>query len=257
MQSITIITIVVVALLTIAIFGLSYLGFNSCLRLYQIDLAQGKYDIEIRKEYKYRGHKIFGNICSVILIVFLFILVLTSAIFHKMGNENITIGNKTILVIKSGSMSDFYDDKYAASLNNDKSLQFSTSDICVFEKISNDTELIKGEVYGYKIKNIIITHRLVNINSDGTYEFRGDNNPTSDSYHINKGSILYHYTGARARGIGAFILYAQSYFGIWSIIGIIVIAFYSKIIMTKIDRLNRNRYFKDIRNGRGNENENE
>ena len=51
MYSITIITIVVVALLTAIIFGLTWLGFKSCLRMYQIEIANGKYDKDILKEY--------------------------------------------------------------------------------------------------------------------------------------------------------------------------------------------------------------
>ena len=247
MQSITIITIVVVALLTIVIIGLVLLSFNSCLRLYQFNLAQGKYDIEIKEEYGHIKHKNLSKIFSGLLIVLLSALFITCLFVYKVNNEHIMINNKTILVIKSGSMSDFYEDKYAESLNNDRSLQFSMSDICVFEKISNDTELIKGEVYGYKIQNTIITHRLININNDGTYEFRGDNNPTSDVYQVSKGSILYHYTGARAKGIGAFVLYAQSFFGIWSIIGIIGLTIGSEIILSKIDKLNEKRYYKVLR----------
>ncbi len=246
MQTVTIITIVVVVLLTIIIIGLTWLGFNSCLRLYQVNLEQGKYDKEIKKEYSRIKRKNLSIISSGLLVVLLVCLFITGAFISKLKEGNITLNNKTVLVIETGSMSDFYDEKYAKSLNNDRSLQFSACDICVFETINNDTELIKGEVYGYKIKNTIITHRLININSDGTYEFRGDNNPTSDVYRINKESILYHYTGARAKGIGAFILYAQSYFGIWSILGIIGITISSEIVISKIDKMNKKRY-REIR----------
>ena len=251
MQTITIITIVVVALLTVIIIGLTWLGFNSCLRLYQVNLAQGKYDKEIKKEYSRVKRKNLSAISSGLLVVLLVCLFITAAFIYRINKGDITINNKTVLVIETGSMSDFYDEKYAESLNNDRKLQFSACDMCVFEKVNNDTELIKGEVYGYKIKNTIITHRLININSDGTYVFRGDNNPTSDVYQVSKGSILYHYTGARAKGIGAFVLYAQSYFGIWSIVGIIGITISSEIILSKIDKMNKKRY----REIRGAENE--
>ena len=242
MQTITIIAIVVVALLTVIIIGLAWLGFNSSLRLYEVNLAQGEYDEEIKKEYSHIRRKNFSMIASSLLIILLIGLFLTAGFISRMNNGNITVNNKTVLVIETGSMSDFYDDKYAESLNNDRRLQFSATDLCVFETIKDDTELVIGEVYGYKIKNTIITHRLVKINSDGTYVFRGDNNPTSDVYQVNKGSIIYHYTGARARGIGAFILYAQSYFGIWSILGIIGITISSEIILNKVDKMNKKRY---------------
>ena len=139
-------------------------------------------------------------------------------------------------------MASFYNTDYAAAWDNDKSLQFSIGDICIFEKTSEDNELIKGEIYGYKYKNYIITHRLVDILDDGTYEFRGDNNPTSDVYHIKRENIIYHYTGNKIKGLGAFILYAQSYFGIWSITGIIGITVGSEIALSKISKWSKERY---------------
>lgn len=245
MTSITIITIVVVALLTAVIFGLAWLGYRSCLRMYQIEIAQGRYDAEIIKEYSHKKLGLVGIIWSFLALLLLSSLFITGLVY-RVNNENITIDNKTILVIKSNSMSDFYDDKYAETLSNNRSLQFSIADICVFEKVSEENELIKGEVYGYKYKNIIITHRLVDILDDGTYEFRGDNNPVSDIYHIKRNAIIYHYTGFRISGLGAFILYAQSYFGIWSLLGISGISISSEIVLRKISKMTKRRY-REIR----------
>lgn len=243
MTSITIITIVVVALLTIIIFSLAWLGYKSCLRMYRIEIAHGKHDAEIIKEYDHKRKGLGGIIWSYLALLLL-ISLFTTGLVYRVNNENITIDNKTILVIKSNSMSDFYDDDYAEALSNDRSLQFSIADICVFEKVSEEDELIKGEVYGYKYKNIIITHRLVNINDDGTYEFRGDNNSSSDVYHIKRDSIIYHYVGSKIPGLGAFVLYAQSYFGIWSLICIVGISISSEIIARKISRSMKERYSK-------------
>lgn len=117
---------------------------------------------------------------------------------------------------------------------------FQIGDICVFEKLSQDTELDKGEVYGYKYKNIIVTHRLVDIH-DGLYEFKGDNNPVSDPYYVKRENVIYHYTNKKVRGLGAFILYAQSYFGIWSLACIVGIAVSSEIVYRKINNINKER----------------
>lgn len=239
MYTITIITIVVVALLTVIIFGLTWLGFKSCLRMYQIEIANGKYDKDILKEYSQKRRGLAGIILSYLVLIFLVTLFIVG-IIYKSNNQNITINNKTILVIKSDSMADYYDEKYANEWFNDKSLQFSLGDICIFEKTSD--ELIKGEIYGYKYKNYIITHRLININDNGTYEFRGDNNPISDVYQIKRESIVYHYTGTKIKGIGVFILYAQSYFGIWSIVGMTGVIISSEIVSRKINKWNKKRY---------------
>jgi hypothetical protein len=138
-------------------------------------------------------------------------------------------------------MSAFYDDEIAMKYHGDKSLQFGVGDICVFEKMNDQDELVEGEIYGYKYKDIIITHRLVDIHN-GLYEFRGDNNVVSDPYYLQRSSIIYHYTGQKVPGIGAFILYAQSYFGLWSIIGIIGIAVSSEVVYHKLNKINKQRY---------------
>jgi signal peptidase I len=122
-----------------------------------------------------------------------------------------------------------------------KEYHFDIGDICVFEKTNEDTELVKGEVYGYKYKDIIITHRLVEIHEGNLYEFRGDNNSISDPYYVKGENIIYHYTGQKVPGIGAFILYAQSIFGIWSLAGIIGVAVSSEIVYYKINKINKER----------------
>ena len=140
-------------------------------------------------------------------------------------------------------MSDFYNDKLAEEYqeyNYDLSLQFGIGDICIFEKVSKNAELVEGEVYGYKYKNIIITHRLIKIHDGRAYEFRGDNNSTSDGV-IDRSRIVYHYTGNKISGIGVFILYAQSYFGIWSLFGIIGIIISSDVIYHKITKIQKER----------------
>lgn len=241
MTSITIITIVVVALLTLIIFGLAWLGYSSCIKAYRVETEAGKHDEEILKEYHSKKKKsgLGGIIISYLALTFLAGL-FTIGVVYKARGENLAINNQTVLVIKSGSMADYYNDELANEYMEYPTYHFDVGDICVFEKTSEDTELVKGEVYGYKYKDIIITHRLVD-DTDGLYEFRGDNNSIADPYHIRRENIVYHYTGQKVPGIGAFILYAQSYFGLWSLIGIIGVAVSSEIVYHKIDKINKNR----------------
>lgn len=246
MNSITIITIVVVALLTIIIFGLIWLAFTACIRTYKLEVSLGKHDDEIRKEYQATKKKkggLLGLICSYVVLSSLLALFITGLVY-KINGQNFTINNQTVLVIKTGSMSEFYDDQIAQQYNNDKHLQFGVGDICVFEKMSEEDELIEGEVYGYLSKDIIITHRLDEINESG-YVFRGDNNPISDYEYtrhlVKRDEVIYHYTGNKIPGLGVFVLYAQSYFGIWSVVGMMGIAVCSEIIYYKIDKINKKR----------------
>lgn len=242
MDSITIITIVVVALLTVIIFGLTWLGYSSCLKSYKMEVDQGKHDDEIKKELhakkKSKGGLV-GIICSYAVLLALSGLFVTGMVYKASG-ENFTINNQTALVIKSGSMSDFYDDEIAEKYGYDTTLHFDVGDICVFERIDNEAELVEGEVYGYKYKDIIITHRLVE-KHEFAYEFRGDNNAISDMIPVARENIIYHYTGNKVPGIGAFVLYAQSYFGLWSLVGIIGVAVSTEIVYHKIDKINKKR----------------
>ena len=241
MNSITIITIVVVALLTIIIFGLTFLSYRSCLKTYRLEVNIGSHDKQIKKEYLNKKKKggLLGLICSYVVLSLLMCL-FVSGIVYKANNSNITFNNQTVLVIKSGSMSDFYNEDIANTLNHDRSLQFDVGDICIFEKVSSEDELIPNQVYGYKHKNIIITHRLVSIDSDNC-KFRGDNNKTFDG-NVSRDDVIYHYVGKKIPGVGVFVLYAQSYFGIWSLVGIIGIAIGSEVIYYKIDKINKERF---------------
>jgi len=244
MTSITIITIVVVALLTVIIFGLAWLGWSSCLKAYKIEADQGKHDTEITKEYQPKKKNkggLIGLIGSYLALLALSSLFVTG-IVYKVNGENFEINNQTALVIKSGSMSEYYDEKRAEDCSIYPEYHFDVGDICIFERVAEETELVEGEVYGYKYKNIIITHRLVEKTSDGYYRFWGDNNPVPDQLLIKKDNIIYHYVGNKVPGIGAFVLYAQSYFGIWSLVGIISIAISSEIVYYKLDKINKARY---------------
>ena len=241
MTSITIITIVVVALLTVIIFGLAWLGWSSCIKSYKMEVDQGKHDNAILKEYhskKKNKLELIGIICSYLTIVILAGLFITGAIYRARG-ETLAVSNQTALVIKTGSMSDYYNQELADEHPEYKLSQFDVGDICIFETDFN--ELVEGEIYGYKFNDIIITHRLVEIHEGNIYEFRGDNNPISDPYYVKGESIIYHYTGNKIPGIGAFILYAQSIFGIWSLIGIIGVAVSSELVYHQIDKINKAR----------------
>ena len=246
MNSITIISIVVVALLTVIIFVLAWLGYSSCLKSYRMEVDQGKHDNEILKQYhakKKNKGELIGLIGSYLVLLLLSGLFVTG-IVYKASGENFNINNQTALVIKSESMSDFYDNNLKEQyelLNYDTTLQFNIGDVCIFEKVADNTNLVEGQVYGYKYKNIIITHRLIEKTEDGFYIFRGDNNPGPDQILIKRESIIYHYTGKNIPVIGSFVLYAQSYFGIWSIVGIIGIAISSEIVYYKIEKINKQR----------------
>jgi len=218
MTPITIITIVVVALLTLLIFWLMWLGYSSCIRMYKLEVQSGKHDLDISKEKnkKIKTKDVLGIVGSYALLSLL-VTVFVSGIVYRASGNNFVINNQTALVIKTGSMSDFYDDETASKYNYDTSLHFNVGDICVFDRVFLTDELTIGDVYGYKYKDTIITHRLIGSKNNG-YIFMGDNNPISDydftKRLVSREDIIYHYNKSKLPGIGAFVLYAQSYFGI-------------------------------------------
>ena len=241
MNSITIITLVVVVLLALVIGGLCWLGFYLCLKSYKKEVSNGLHDEQIKKEYSSKKKNkwgLLGLIGSWVALAALFSLFVTG-IVYKANGQTFTTNNQVALVIKTGSMSNFYNEEIAEKYQNDRSLQLGVGDICFFNKVSDDSESTIGDVYGYKHNNIIITHRLVSINGD-YYQFRGDNNSASDGI-VTRENIVYHYTGNKVAGIGSFVLFAQSYFGIMSLIGVIGIMVLSEIAYSKIDNTNKMR----------------
>ena len=241
MTSITILTIIVTAFLTAIVFALTWLAYSSHIRVYQLEVEQGKHDYEIQKNYdknkKPKG-KWFRSCCSYAFILVIFTLFIIGMI-HKLDNRNLSIGNKTVLVIKSDSMSKFYNDDVAVRYNYDTSLHFDIGDVCVFE--ISEFELVENEVYGYMYNDIIITHRLVEYNQEeGMCRFKGDNNNGFDR-QVAAEDVIYHYTGVKIPVLGAFILYAQSHFGIWAFVGVVIVAISSEFAFRKVEKINRER----------------
>ena len=106
-----IITIVVVAILVFAIFGLTWLGYATSLHEYKRELDQGKYDIELCHErYKRKNKNHIVNFISymafALLMVTLFSLFIMGIVF-KSNNKNFSVNGNTALVVKTGSMSGF------------------------------------------------------------------------------------------------------------------------------------------------------
>lgn len=240
MASIAIITVVVVVLLTLAVFGLAWLAYSSCAKAYRAEVGRGEHDAEIERKRRAKKSKI--RICGLVgSYVFLAALagLLVTGIVYRANNENLVIGDRTVLAIESGSMSDFYDDAVAEQYGHDRSLQFDVGDLCVFE---TRFDLTEGEVYGYKHKNVTITHRLAQLDREGGYcRFRGDNNAGYDAW-VPIDAVRYRYTGVKVRVLGAFVLYARSYFGIWSLacdIGIIVV---SDVVHRRFDAIDDERH---------------
>jgi hypothetical protein len=54
-------------------------------------------------------------------------------------------------------------------------------------------------------------------------------------------NIKYHYTGNKVPAIGSFIIYAQSGFGVWSLLGIMGTTIGSEIVYYKVRQIEKGR----------------
>ena len=84
------------------------------------------------------------------------------------------IGNKTIMVVASGSMSK-KNDANAYLNSNNLNNQFQTYDIIVLEKVENASDLNKYDVIAYRNdQGINVIHRIIEIEDGKFKEIRKD-----------------------------------------------------------------------------------
>ena len=200
------------------------------------EVKEGKDDIDLidlyieeeknNKSSKKKATRILSKVLSyslLLIIVGFFGVSLVS----RFSNDQILVGDSTLIVIASGSMSkrneaNTYLDTY--NLNN----QFDTYDIIGITRYNNQSEVNLYDVVAFKGEdNITYIHRIIDIKEDGTYITRGDSNAIDDNVgglyknSLKYSSIIGKYNETRIRSIGVFIVFLQSNSGIITIISII------------------------------------
>lgn len=194
------------------------------------ELKSGKRDIELIDEVVYerqekvkRRNEIVGTIKNVFFYLTLFIIVpvFIFSLISRFTNNAIMIGDRTVMVVASGSMS------YKAETNdylvtNNLNDQFSKYDIIILEKVDSAAELKVYDTIAFvNDKGTNIIHRIKSIKYDGSYETRGDAVEVSDSYNPVFPDVIGRYTGKKIGGIGMFVLFFQSYAGIITIVSLV------------------------------------
>ena len=179
--------------------------------------------------------RVVGSVIAAFVCIF-FVL----AVINKISGNSVVLGNKMLMVVASGSMSEKHpNNQYYLDGRDD---QFPTYSIILLEKVDSSEELKQYDVIAYvNDKGVNIIHRIFRINSDGTYTTRGDANPDSDNDHPPFDRVIGKYTGKYLPTIGIFILFFQSYSGIATIVAIIY-------CMLMID--NRNKAMNEAKNQR-------
>lgn len=210
------------------------------------ELKSGKRDIELIDEVIYdrqdkikKRNKIFSIIRSVCFYLILIIVVpiFVVALFNKVTGNVMMIGDKTLMVVASGSMSEKHENNtYLDTYGLDN--QFQTGDIILLEKVNSAAELKKFDVIAFtNNSDTNIIHRIKEIRFDGTYETRGDANKDSDTYNPKFNDVIGKYTGKKINGVGIFILFFQSYSGIITIISLVYCLVMIDRITNKISKV--------------------
>lgn len=210
------------------------------------ELKSGKRDIELIDEVVYerqekvkRRNEIVGTIKNVFFYLTLFIVVpvFIFSLISRFTNNAIMIGDRTVMVVASGSMS------YKAETNdylvtNNLNDQFSKYDIIILEKVDSAAELKVYDTIAFvNDKGTNIIHRIKSIKYDGSYETRGDAVEVSDSYNPVFPDVIGRYTGKKIGGIGMFVLFFQSYAGIITIVSLVYCLLMIDRISEKINKV--------------------
>jgi signal peptidase I len=62
-------------------------------------------------------------------------------------------------------------------------------DLVVDHRLSANETLKVGQIVGYRYGDMLVTHRIIGVNYDGTYTIKGDANPLPDPLPVNRSQI--------------------------------------------------------------------
>lgn len=194
------------------------------------ELRSGKKDIELIDEVIYerqtkvkRRKKVMKTIRTIVFYIIMIILVplFIFSLVNRVQKNVTMIGNKTMMVVASGSMSmknEANDYLITKNLNN----QLNTYDIIFLEKVNNASDLKLYDIVAYtNDKGINVIHRIKEIRTDGSYVTRGDSNNEDDAYHPKFDDIIGKYTNFKLNGVGVFVMFLQSYAGIITVVSLV------------------------------------
>ncbi|MDY4052262.1 MAG: signal peptidase I [Bacilli bacterium] len=241
MDSLEIISLIVTIVGTFSFSAIFTILYKSYATSSITEIKMGKRDVEIiseviyeRKESVRRRKSIIKTIKGVFFYLTLFIIIplFVFSLINKFTGNKMMLGNKTMMVVMSGSMSEKNEvNDYLVNENlND---QFNTYDIIILEKIDPSRLKVNDIIAFRNDKGINVIHRIrKRVLEDGEVKFvtRGDANKADDEYHSTYDDVIGQYKNTRITNIGVFIVFLQSYAGIITVVSIVY-------CMIMIDRL--------------------
>ena len=242
MKPIEIISLVVTALCVIS-FSIVFTVLFRRYYLHNIaDVKAGKEDIELldnavaeEKAKKNKNRKIRKFVFKILGWVFLGAVALFFgvAMYGRFTNNTMLMGNRSLIVIASGSMSkrneaNTYLDYY--NLNN----QFNTYDVIGISKYEKQSDIQLYDVVAFKnSEGTTIVHRIIDIKIIGDelrYDTRGDSNSASDNgtqytNYLEFKNIIGKYNNFRLKNVGIFVIFLQSNAGIVTVLAVVYCLF--------------------------------
>ena len=245
MTTIEIVSLVVTFIGVASFASVFTILFRSYVTAHVGEIKAGKKDIEIIDEMVYekkittQKRRKIGRIIRRVIFYLLLAIVIPLFIFSlisKFSGNVMMLGNKTIMVVASGSMSEKNKENAYLSQNGLDN-QFSQYDIIVLEKVNSESDISLYDVVAYRNdEGINVIHRTIKINTQN-YETRGDANNSSDAYKPGFADIIGKYTGKRLKGVGMFVMFLQSYSGIITIVSLVYCVFMIDSLTSKISRV--------------------
>ena len=216
-------------------------------------IALGLKDDEIIKERKAKLTKknktinIIGNVFSG-AVATVFAACIVFGIFAKTTNNNFPLGDKTALVIKTGSMSTINKNNTYLVENNLHD-QFEAYSIIEVHKLTGEENIKKYDIVVYECNGQLIVHRIIDIkqsqNEDFTtkYETRGDANPTSDPITITYDNLVGIYSSAENNiegksipFVGYLVLFFQSPLGLFAFVILLAYVLITPYVDNKLEK---------------------
>ena len=265
----SIVTIIILFILSILVVGLMIFAYIQIIKNTKEMSKRGLLDEEMLKDKEKKEKKASRIVIDTLSIALTSVVVIFCGmgLYYKLSGDQFTLNNKTTMVIASNSMEDCISNEYKSQLVNNfqeyrncsyddadyyiKASQFNAGDMLEFTLLNGEEDLQLYNIYGYKnSKGEVIVHRLVDIKGD-KYIFRGDNTPGNDLV-VSRSQILYSYTNTHLGGVGYFVLFASSGFGIYSLVIVSAIFIMSDVAKHEYTKIKQNR-IKEIEEKEKNE----
>ena len=143
---------------------------------------------------------------------------------NKIQGNTTMIGNHTVMVVATGSMSEKHQENDYL-ITNELDNQINAFAIIVLDKVEEPSDLSLYDIVAFKTdEGINIIHRIKAIYEENgviKFETRGDANDSSDDYDTTFEDIIGVYSGKKIDSIGIFVIFFQSASGIITMISLI------------------------------------